>query len=182
MKKLGKIQTLAIASLAAVALAAPIAIAQMGGTANEGSNEATTRAERRGEGRQRAGRGGRRGHVMRRGGGMMLRRLNLTEAQQTQIRQIRESHRARIQPLRQELRAKQQQFRQANAGGVFNEALATQHLTEIAPLRARLMGEQARLRQETLAVLTAEQRAQIEQMRGQRRARQSGRRERRQNQ
>ena len=58
-------------------------------------------------------------------------------------------------------------MRQANTGGTFNEALATQKLTEEAALKAKLMGEQFKLHQEMLSVLTPEQRTQMEQLREQ---------------
>jgi len=64
-------------------------------------------------------------------------------------------------------------LRQANEGGTFNEALATQKLTEIAPLVAKLMGVEARQHQEMLSVLTAEQKAQLEQARAQFKTRRS---------
>ena len=70
-------------------------------------------------------------------------------------------------PLLDQLRAKRQELRQANEGGTFNEALATQKLTEIAPLEAKLMGEEHRLHEQMLSVLTAEQKAQLEQSRAQ---------------
>ena len=57
-----------------------------------------------------------------RGGGNVWQRLNLTEAQKTQMKQIRESYRERTQSLHQELRAKKQGLRQANQGDTFNEA------------------------------------------------------------
>jgi Spy/CpxP family protein refolding chaperone len=56
-------------------------------------------------------------------------------------------------------------LRQASEGGTFNEALATQKLTEAAGLRAKLMGEQFKMRQEMQSVLTAEQKTQLEQKR-----------------
>jgi protein CpxP len=99
--------------------------------------------------------------------GNFWQRLNLTEAQKTQMKQIRESYRERTQSLHQELRAKKQNLRQANQGDTFNEALATQALTESAPLQARLMGERFKMRQEMLALLTLEQKNQLEQMREQ---------------
>jgi len=98
-------------------------------------------------------------------GGDVWRRLSLTEAQKTQMKQIRESYRERTQSLHQELRAKKQNLRQTNQGDTFNEALATQVLTESAPLEARLMGERFKMRQEMLALLTPEQKNQLEQMR-----------------
>jgi len=79
------------------------------------------------------------------------------------MKQIRETFAQQNKPLREQLRAKRQELRQAQEGGTFNEVMATQKLTEMASLQARLMGEQFRLHQEMLSVLTAEQKAQLEQ-------------------
>jgi protein CpxP len=108
-----------------------------------------------------------------RGGGDGLERLNLTEAQKTQMKQIRESYRERTQSLHQELRAKKQELRQANQGATFNEGLATQVLTESAALEAKLMGERFKMRQEMMALLTPEQKNQLEQRREQHRMKQA---------
>jgi periplasmic protein CpxP/Spy len=102
-----------------------------------------------------------------RGGGDGWQRLNLTEAQKTQMKQIRESYRERTQSLHKELRAKKQELRQANQGETFNEAFATQVLTESAALEAKLMGERFKMRQEMMALLTPEQKNQLEQRREQ---------------
>jgi protein CpxP len=96
-----------------------------------------------------------------------FRGLNLTEDQKAKMKQIRESFAATNKPLHEQLRAKRQELRQASEGGTFNEALATQKLTEIAPLEAKLMAAQAKLHQEMLSVLTAEQKAQLEQSKAQ---------------
>jgi protein CpxP len=174
MNKLGKIKTLTIASLSAVALAAPIAFAQS--TATTQDKQQTTHGERRGgkswgdhgqhggfgKGGRRAGRGGMHG--------MMFRGINLTEDQKVKMKTINESFRERTKALHQELRAKRQELRQAGESGTFNEALATQKLTETASLQAKLMGERFKLRQEMQAVLTAEQKAQIEQKRAEMKA------------
>jgi Spy/CpxP family protein refolding chaperone len=160
MNKLGRFKTLAIATLSAIALAASIAVAQSV-TTDQGDAQGT-RTERRG------GRGQHKGHGwggMRQGG--FFKQLNLTEDQQAKMKQIRESFAERNKPVREQLRAKRQELRQANEGGTFNEALATQKLTEMAGLQARLMGEEAKLRQEMLSVLTAEQKAQLEQSKAQ---------------
>jgi Spy/CpxP family protein refolding chaperone len=106
---------------------------------------------------------------MRAGG--FFRQLNLTEDQKAKMKQIHESFAERNKPLREQLQAKRQELRQASEGGTFNEALATQKLTEIAPLEAKLMGERAKLHQEMLSVLTAEQKAQLDQARAQFKAR-----------
>jgi Spy/CpxP family protein refolding chaperone len=172
MNKLGRFKTLAIATLSAIALAASIAIAQTT-TPEQGNTQDQTRAERRG------GRGKHKGHGwrgMRRGG--FFKQLNLTEDQKAKIKQIRQSFAQTNKPLREQLRAKRQELRQANEGGTFNEALATQKLTEMASLQAKLMGERARMHQETLSVLTAEQKAQLEQSKAQFKARRGERRNR----
>jgi protein CpxP len=175
MKKLGKFKTLTIASLSAIAIATPIVLAQTTGT-----DQNTPRAERgqhegHGKGWGRRGEHGRRGGMMR---GRMFHGINLTEDQKARMKQIRESFRARTETLRQELRAKRQELRQASEGSTFNEALATQKLQETAGLRAKLMGEHFKLRQEIESVLTAEQKGQIEQKRAEFKARRAERGER----
>jgi protein CpxP len=171
MKKLGKIKTLTIASLSAVALAAPIALAQSTST-NQDPQQAT--GERNGgQGKGWGERGDRKGREGRewggeRGGrmdGMMFKDINLTDDQKAKMKQVSQSFRERTQSLHQALRAKRQELRQASEGGTFNEALATQKLQESAALQAKLMGEQSRMRQEMLSVLTPEQKTQLEQKR-----------------
>jgi len=165
MKKLGKLKTLTIASLSAVAIAAPIAYAQSTGSNQD--NQQITRGERRGnkdgKGWGRKGRGGEFGGRGMKGG--MFRGIELTEDQKTRVKQISDSFRQRTQALHQELRTKRQDLRQASEGGTFNEALATQKLTETAGLQAKLMGERFKMRQEMQSVLTAEQKTQLEQKR-----------------
>jgi protein CpxP len=162
----GRFKTVAIATLSAIALAASIAVAQTVNS-NQGAQQGTM--ERHG------GRGGHKGHGwggMREGG--FFKQLNLTEDQKAKIKQIRESFAQTNKPLHDQLRAKRQELRQASEGGTFNEALATQKLTEIAPLEAKLMGEQHKLHEQMLSVLTAEQKAQLEQSRAQFKGRRGG--------
>jgi protein CpxP len=165
MNKLGRFKILAIATLSAIALAASIAVAQ---TVTTQDNAQGARPEWRG----RRGRGDHQGHGMRgmRAGGF-FKQLNLTDDQKAKMKQIRESFAQSNKPLRDQLHAKRQELRQASEGGTFNEALATQKLTEMAGLEAKLMGERFKLHQEMLSVLTAEQKAQLEQAKAQRKAR-----------
>jgi periplasmic protein CpxP/Spy len=151
MKKTSKFFALALAGL--MALAVPCAWAQTG-------NGQNGRPEWRDGGHKRGHRGGF-------GMGRGFANLNLTDAQKAQMKQISESYRERTKALHQELRTKEQELRQASEGNTFNEAFATQKLTEAAALRAKLMGEQFKLRQEMQAVLTPEQKQQIEQQREQ---------------
>jgi Spy/CpxP family protein refolding chaperone len=163
MKKLGKIKMLSIASLSAIALAVPIAFAQTTSTNQE--NQRVTRGEGHGRG-DGQGRGDQWGHGpgAERGGGL-FRGIILTDDQKAKMQQISQSFRDRTQALHQELGTKRRELRQATKGDTFNEALVTQKLQESASLEAKLMGEHFRMRQEMQSVLTAEQKAQIEQKR-----------------
>ncbi|HET8781622.1 MAG TPA: Spy/CpxP family protein refolding chaperone [Pyrinomonadaceae bacterium] len=174
MNKPGRFKTLAIASLSAIALAASIAVAQTV-TPNQGSGQGDQKGQREWRGRGRGDHKGMRG--MRAGG--FFRGLNLTDDQKAKMKQIRESFAQSNKPLHEQVRAKRQELRQASEGGTFNEALATQKLTEMASLEAKLMGERFKLHQEMLSVLTAEQKAQLEQAKAQREARRGERRGRR---
>jgi periplasmic protein CpxP/Spy len=166
MKKLGKIQTLAVAGLSALALAAPVALAQTAGGEQGQPQQQGERGGRRHKGGERGERGGHeRGDHF--GGGFAFRGVDLSDAQKAQLKQLREGFGERTKSLREQLRAKRQELRQAESGTTFNEALATQKLTEAAGLQAKLMAEQFRLRQESLAVLTPEQKTQLEQRRQQ---------------
>ncbi|HEX7177114.1 MAG TPA: Spy/CpxP family protein refolding chaperone [Pyrinomonadaceae bacterium] len=170
MKRLGKIQTFAIAAVAGLALATPFAIAQTGGGDAQGKDHG-----KRGEwGGRRGGGGDHRGGG--RFGGGMFRGIDLTEEQKTRLQQIHQSFGESTRALREQLRAKHDEVRQAGEGNTFNEQLAAQKLTEAAALQAKLMGEEFRMRQESLSVLTAEQKAQMEQKREERRNRRGERR------
>lgn len=169
MKRLGNFKTLAFAALATVAVAAPVAIAQ---NAGQGEGQQQQKQRRGGFGRGE-GRKGHRGHGRM---GMGFRGITLTDEQKARMQQIHQSFGERTKSLREQLRAKRQELRQAGQGSTFNEALAAQKLTESAALKAKLMGERFRVRQESLAVLTAEQRQQMEQQREQFKGRRGGRR------
>jgi len=163
MKKFANFKMLALVSLSSILLVASVAFAQTAGTTQGDQNKA--RGEWRGRGGRGEGRkGDHRGGFM---GGGMFAKLNLTDAQKASMKQIRQSFGERTKSLREQLRAKRQELHQANQGGTFNEALTAQNLTESAGLQAKLMGEEFKLRQEMLAVLTPEQKTQLDQMRQQ---------------
>jgi Spy/CpxP family protein refolding chaperone len=159
MKSMPKFIFIALALLLVGVLAIPFAHSQSTGT--EQGNQQEKRIEGRGFGR---------GHWGRRFGGRLLSRLNLTDAQKEQMKQIKQSFRERTSPLRQELKGKYGELRQANTGETFNEALATQKLNEISAIQVKLMGERFKLKQEISSVLTPEQKTQLEQMREQMKA------------
>jgi protein CpxP len=158
MKKLGKVKTLVVAALSTVALATPIVIAQQHAGVEHGKGQ---------HGEWGGGRGGERGERGDHFGGGMFAGIDLTDAQKAQMKQLHQSFAESTKSLREQLRAKHEELRQAEAGGTFNEALATQKLTEAAGIQAKLMGAEFNLHQQMLSVLTPEQKAQIEQRRAQ---------------
>lgn len=167
MKKLGKMSSIAALSLSAVlSLGTFAALAQT--SSNDGSSDQKiVKRDWRGGGKGKFGKHRRGG---RRHGGMMFGKLNLSDEQKAQLKQLRQTSRENGKPLREQLRAKRQELRQANTGGSFNEALATQKLTEMAALQAKLMGENVKLRQAMLAILTPEQKTLLDQQRAERKA------------
>jgi protein CpxP len=160
MGKLNRIRPIALAAVMALAIAVPFAIAQ--------SKDARGPRGQHAEGRGPGMRGDRMGGA--------FRNLDLTDAQKAQMKQIRESHSQTLRPLMEQIRSKRQELHQASEGATFNEALVAQKLAEIAPLEAKLMGEQFRTHQEMLSVLTAEQKTKLEQLREQQKTRWSERR------
>ena len=162
-----RIKTLAIATLSAIALATSIAVAQSVSTGQDNAQGPKKEWQGRGE-RREHGWGGMQGGA--------FRQLNLTDDQKAKLKQIRESFAEQNKPLREQLHAKRQELHQASEGGTFNEALATQKLTDMASLEAKLMGEEFKMHQNMLSVLTAEQKAQLEQSKAQFKARHGERR------
>ena len=167
MKKLGKTRTLIIVGLSVLSLAAVTAVAlSVPIVADQ-----TARIMRGGH--ERGGDWGGRGEGMH---GGMLRGANLTDDQKTKVKQISQSFSESTKPLRQELQTKREALRQTSEGGTFDEALTTQKLTEMAGLQAKLMGEEFKMQQQILSLLTPEQKTQLEQKRAEFKAREAERR------
>ena len=154
---------LTLAGLAlALAASAPAASAQQ-------QQPSPQDGQRQGE-RKPFGRHGRRGDGPDGGGRRMMRalsRLNLTEAQQTQIRSINEATRLRTEAQRTELR---QLFETLRGGG----QLTAQQQARAEQLRQELHAARESANQQIMNVLTAEQRAQLEQWKQERRSRRDG--------
>jgi periplasmic protein CpxP/Spy len=156
MKVNGNKITMAAVFLA-MAIASPVALPQ----SSTGNGSGTTASQ--GNAGPHSGR-----HFGRFGWeGRAFRRLGLTDEQKTQMQQIRQDHRANMDSINQQLRSSMRELRQAYQNGTFNEALASQKLVEVAPLKAKLMAERFKMHQEMLAVLTPEQKSQLDQMRSQ---------------
>lgn len=119
-------------------------------------------------GRQRGpweGRGGRRDGMGKRGRGGILRlasKLNLTEAQQQQMRAIEERFEASTKTQREEMR----RLHESTQGEPSDDTRA-----RFQALRAELEQARRNQHQEMMNVLTAEQRTQLEQLMKERKAR-----------
>jgi len=90
--------------------------------------------------------------------------LDLTDAQKAQLKQVRANHRDAIVQLSRQLGTMRKQLNEAENGAAFDEELATKQLTAMASIEAKLMGERFRERQESEAVLTAEQKTKLQQL------------------
>lgn len=115
-----------------------------------------------------------RGHRMGRPGGLGfgLRKLNLTEEQRAQLRQIMERHRESTKAQRDELA----QLRQKRAGG----SLTVDDEARANALRQELRASRESIHVELRSILTDEQRAKLQELETERRARMGDRMRRRQ--
>ncbi len=156
MKNMPKFIFIALALLLVGVLAIPFARSQSTGA--EQGDQQEKRFDGSGFGRGHRGRGFER---------RLFSRLNLTDAQKEQMKQINQNFRESTKPLRQELRGKHGELRQAQQGETFDEALVAQKLNEISTIQVKLMGERFKLKQEISSVMTPEQKAQLAQMREQ---------------
>ncbi|HYX54344.1 MAG TPA: Spy/CpxP family protein refolding chaperone [Candidatus Limnocylindrales bacterium] len=87
----------------------------------------------------------------------MTKELNLTEAQQTQVKSILQAERAKMQPLMQQMHANELARNQAVTEN-FNEADARAFAGKQTQLQADLIVEKERTKSQIYALLTPEQR------------------------
>lgn len=125
-----------------------------------------------GPGPRRGGPGGPGGFGRPGGAGidLPLRDLNLTDAQQQQVKAIREKHRTEAQDIGERLRTALDAQRKAMETEPVNDSLIRQAIQQVADVQADLAVTQAHVRSEVLAVLTADQKAQIKKLEADRQA------------
>jgi len=104
-----------------------------------------------------AHRGDRAGHM-----GKFAQKLNLTDAQKQQIRDIHQAGRDRNKQLYADYRAKLRQFRELKRAGDPNTDAVK---AELQPMREQVKAARKATHEAALGVLTAEQRQQLEQWR-----------------
>ena len=93
----------------------------------------------------------------------MAKQLNLTDAQQTQIKGIMATEKTKIKPLMQQMR-QNQQAQDANINGTFDENQARAFAGKQAQIMTDLIVEKQRMRSQVYAVLTPEQRQKAQQL------------------
>ncbi len=100
---------------------------------------------------------GRRGRGQGRHIARMARALDLTEAQQEQVKAILEAERERIAPVRQQLAETRERIRQAAQAEPFDEAAIRALAASQNDARIELIVSRARVKSEIHALLTPEQ-------------------------
>ena len=128
----------------------------------------------------RGGPGGRgRGDGLGPGGlGIPLRQLNLTEAQRTQLEQIRDQHRADMESAMKKLATARQAQRAAIESVPADEAKITSLTQDLTQAEVDVAIQSARLNTAVWGVLTEAQRAEVTKLRAERQTRAGERRER----
>lgn len=120
-------------------------------------------AQNGGEGKGKFKRGfGHRGGFER-----LAKKLNLTDEQKEQVKQIRETSKAKIQPLKENMKSIHQQMNAATADGQFDEAQVQALATQQANIMAQMIVEKERTKSQFFAILTPEQQAQAKQLKEQ---------------
>jgi Spy/CpxP family protein refolding chaperone len=91
--------------------------------------------------------------------GMMTDYLDLTDAQQAQVKQIFDNEKPNITPLMQQLKQSHQQMRQLEESGTFDEAKVRSLASQQAQTLTDLIVEKARIKSQIFNVLTPDQKA-----------------------
>ncbi len=105
-----------------------------------------------------------RGHHGKRGAFKMMKQLDLTDAQKEQMKAIRRAGRESTKSLRESLKANRQQLQQVTANGQFNEAQVQAIAAQQSGIMAQLLVEKTRVKSQIYQILTAEQKAKVEEM------------------
>ncbi|MBD0335019.1 MAG: Spy/CpxP family protein refolding chaperone [Cyanobacteria bacterium Co-bin13] len=101
----------------------------------------------------------------------VFEQLDLSEAQLSQIRTIRESSRTTMQPLREQMRAGHQELRSLMAGNASTDELRQRHST-LMNLEQQLRAERFEVMLQIREVLTPQQRTELGELLEQRRSQQ----------
>jgi protein CpxP len=94
---------------------------------------------------------------------MALKALNLSDEQQSKVKEILDSNKQAVQPIRKQLKANHDKL--AETKGDFDEAQVSAIAKEQGDLTAQLIVARQQVKSQIYAILTDEQKAKAEQMR-----------------
>ncbi|MGA2358404.1 MAG: Spy/CpxP family protein refolding chaperone [Terriglobales bacterium] len=103
----------------------------------------------------------------------MLKQLDLTSAQQDQVKAIWAKEKPTLQPLMQQMRQNHSAMKALEASGPFDEAKTTALATQNSQTMIQFQVEHARIKSEIMQILTADQKAKLAQLEANREARMS---------
>jgi len=105
------------------------------------------------------------------GAGLSLRALDLTEAQQEQVRQLTQQNREQMRSLMDRMRVAQEARRKAVEAIPFNESQVRAAMKDVAEAEVDLAVAEARLQADIYALLSADQQQRLQKLRADREAR-----------
>jgi periplasmic protein CpxP/Spy len=103
----------------------------------------------------------------------MLRQLDLTSDQHSQVKAIFEKEKPTMQPLMQQMRQNQSAMKALEAAGPFDEAKVTALATQNSQTMIQLQVEHERIKSEIMQILTPDQKAKLAQIEANHEARMS---------
>jgi periplasmic protein CpxP/Spy len=103
----------------------------------------------------------------------MLKQLDLTADQHTQVKAIFEKEKPTLQPLMQQMRQSHTAMSALEASGTFDEAKTRALATQNSQTMVELQVEHARIKSEIMQILTPDQKAKLAQIEANRAARMS---------
>lgn len=96
--------------------------------------------------------------------GFLIHRLDLTDAQRTQIHQIMSQERPAMKPLMEQMRQSRQQMLQLELSGSFDEAQARTLANQQTQTMADMIVQRAKVESQVIGVLTPDQKTKLNQM------------------
>jgi protein CpxP len=94
----------------------------------------------------------------------MLKQLDLTSDQQSQVKAIWQKEKPAMQPLMQQMRQNHEAMKALEAAGPFDEAKVTALATQGSQTMIQLEVEHERVKSEIMAILTPDQKAKLAQI------------------
>jgi len=108
---------------------------------------------------QRSSHGGKHEGFGHRGMGMIFKKLDLTEEQKAQAKEIVQAGFEKNKGVFEAMKANREKMKAATANGAFDEAVVSQIAAEQGQLAAQLIVEKERVKSQIFAILTDEQKA-----------------------